>query len=55
MHLLANGTRPARLLDPRMEDKVWDLIQSCMKHNHSERPTMGQIVSTLHSFAKARF
>ncbi|KAF8326438.1 kinase-like domain-containing protein [Amanita rubescens] len=55
MHLVAKGTRPARLLDPKIEDKAWTLIQSCMESNHSKRPTMEQIVSTLHSFAQARF
>jgi len=44
---VAGGARPDRLRSPKMEDDTWNLIQSCWKPKHSERPTMEEIVKTL--------
>jgi hypothetical protein len=47
MRLVTNGRRPDRLQSPQMEDKTWDLVQSCWNPKPSERPTMEQIAKTL--------
>ena len=47
MRLVTDGMRPDRLYSPAMEDKTWNLISSCWKAHHSERPTMEQVVKLL--------
>jgi len=53
MQLVTKGIRPKRLTSPRMEDRTWNLIQSCWQSNFSERPTMEQILAILTSATQA--
>ena len=49
--LITAGKRPPRLENPKIPERLWELINDCWNFRASERPPMNQIVETLKAIA----
>lgn len=47
MRFVKTGGRPDRFEEPRMDDRTWNLIQSCWESDASKRPTLDEMVGMM--------
>ena len=47
MRFVKTGGRPDRFEEPRMDDRTWNLIQSCWESDPSKRPTLDEMVGIM--------